>query len=639
MDEKIPGDPISSAMWASETIGSPDEWARIRETVLECLEVGENLIEDSPGAIRWVIETLEATFELKATSPHTQARFTVRIFEGFEERADAIFFVNALNQKSAGGTFLHDAESNSISFVTYCGLALWWDLALMLYSARAACGQAEAIAHRSDLLRYNKCRPALTTSPVQQKGDNNLVAQRLWDTTQPDFISGLWVSDVEREALFTELSEVEESFYVTPMFGEDHPGRNIEKMDFRYWAFPDDDLLHVVRDNTASCYVLFNEWTEWGRALSTHVGFPFFTHPENIPEGSSEETAVSLANILNHASVETLYQKLGFGSWFAKGSQLCFSTVIPHAVLKPVICGVDRRTVADLLFDFVDPRMMNRAMNGAARLLQDMSLISEREPNESDSVESIIESRKWPEAVRANDALAELIQANDLSALAELIQANDLWVMPSTPFLVYGIFNPIGSTMGSLEIVNGTSESYIVNRWRHPHHPGEVVLFEMDENADILGNMQQGVLALADSLSLPDFIWIPQDLGSVFQDGLVDALVLMAEKIEKNGTDVVGRATRMWHYPNPWVRPSVEDSMDLEAPADFEGMSNAEAYIAVSTNPGIVDFNIGLFQAWWEGAIAYMAGPGDPDPQRATDTVQMFMKHTFDRMKIEGKTE
>jgi hypothetical protein len=82
MVEKNPGDPISSAMWASEAIGSPDEWERIRETVLECLEVGDNLIEDSSGVIRWVVETLEASFELKATSPHTQARFTVRIFEG-----------------------------------------------------------------------------------------------------------------------------------------------------------------------------------------------------------------------------------------------------------------------------------------------------------------------------------------------------------------------------------------------------------------------------------------------------------------------------------------------------------------------------------------------------------------------------
>jgi hypothetical protein len=36
--------------------------------------------------------------------------------------------------------------------------------------------------------------------------------------------------------------------------------------------------------------------------------------------------------------------------------------------------------------------------------------------------------------------------------------------------------------------------------------------------------------------------------------------------------------------------------MDLEAPGDFEGMSKAEVYIAVNTNPGIVDFNVGLFR-------------------------------------------
>jgi hypothetical protein len=625
MVEKIAGDPISSAMWASEAIGSEDEWNRIREAVFECLEVGSNLIEDSPGVLRWVIESLEARFELREMAPFTQARFTVRIFEGFENRTDAIFFANAMNQKSTGGTFLHDAERNSISFVSYCGLSIWWDLALLLYSARAACGQAEAIAHRSDLLAYNKCQPAQSQSAPAAAESYNLVAQRLWDTTQPDFISGLWISDVERQAFIKELAELPSDFNVTPMFGEDSPGRNVEKMDFRFRAFPDDELIQVFNGNTASCIALFNEWTEWGRAVSVHVGLPFFTLSEMVPEGTSEENAVSLANILNHASVETLFQKLGFGSWFAKGSQLCFSSVIPHAILKPIICGVDRRTVAELLFDFVDPRLTNRIMNGSSRLLADMNLVSEREPNESDSVGLVIESRKRPEAVRA-----------DVSVV-EMVQADDLWTMPTTPFLVYGIFNPIGSTMGSLEMVNGIRESYIVNRWRHPHHPGEVVLFDVDENMGMLANMQKGVLALADSISIPDFISIPQDLPSDFQDGLFDALVSMADAMASNGTDVLDKATRMWNYPNPWTRPSAEDSEDLEVPADFQGMTNGEAYIAVSTNPGIVDFNIGLFQAWWEGAIAFMAGPDDP--QRATDTVEMFMQHTFDRMKIDEKPE
>lgn len=623
MVEKITGDPISSAKWASEAIGSPDEWLRMREVVLECLEVGANVIEDSPGVLRWVIETLEARFETKSLSPFTQARFTVRIFEGFEDRSDAIFFANSLNQKSAGGTFLHDVESNSISFVTYCGLNVWWDLALMLYSARAACGQAEAIAQRSDLLKYNKCRPAQSSSVLVKQGNNNLVAQRLWDTTQPDFISGLWVSDAERRAFIKELDEVPVDFNVTPMFGEDSPGRNIEKMDFRHGAFPEGELLQVFGGRSASCYVMFNEWTEWGRSLSVHVGLPFFTHSAEIKRGTSEETAVSLANTLNHAAVETLYQKLGFGSWFAKEAQLCFSTVIPHAILKPVICGVDRRTVAELLFDFVDPRMMNRVMSGTTRLFLELGLATEREPNVSDSMDSVIESRKRPEAVRA------------AVSATEVVSAEDLWVMPSTPFLVYGIFNPIGSTLGSLELVDGIQESFIVNRWRHPHHPGEVLLFDIDENVSILESMQQGVLALADSISLPDFIFIPQDLPPQFQDGLFDALVSMAETMENNGADVLGKAIRIWNHPNPWVRPSAEDSTDLVAPEHFHGLKNAEAYAAVSSNPGIVDLNVGLFQAWWEGAIAYMAGPGDPDPQRATDTVQMFMQHTFDRMKID----
>jgi hypothetical protein len=627
MAEKIAGNPITSAKWASEAFSSLDEWSRIREVVLECLVDGAHVIEDSPGVIRWVIETLEAKFELKALSPFTQARFTVRIFEGFEDRDDAVFFTNALNQKSAGGNFVHDSESNSICFVTYCGLNVWWDLALMLYSARAACGHAEAIAHRSDLLSYNNCRPALSSSVPAEKGSNNLVAQGLWDMTQPDFISGLWVSDAERQAFMKELTGVAATFDVTPICGEDSPGRNIEKMDFRFRAFPDEELSQVFDDNSASCFVMFNEWTEWGRALSIHVGLPFFTQREMVEEGSNEETAVSLANLLNHAAVETLFQKLGFGAWFAKGTQLCFSAVIPHAILKPIILGVDRRTVAELLFDFIDPQLMNRVMNGAGRLLLDMDLTSEREPNESDSVGLIIESRKRPEAVRGNISASEISQTGDLRS------------SPSMPFLIYGIFNPIGPTMGSLELVSGIQESYIVNRWRHPHHPGEEVLFNADTNVGTLANMQKGVNALAYLISLPDFIWIPQGLPSDLKEGLFDALMSMAQTFEQNGTEIASKASRMWKYPNPWLRPLDEDSKDLEISSDFEGWSNPQAYVAVSTNPGLVDLNIGLFQAWWEGAIVYQAAPDGLGPQRATETVEIFMQHTYDRMVTVGTPE
>ena len=627
MVEKIAGDPISSAIWASEVFGSPDEWLRIREIVVECLDAGDSFIEDSPGVIKWVIESLEATFELKELSPFTQARFTVRIFEGFEDRADAIFFANALNQKATGGTFLHDAKSNSISFITYCGLNLWWDLALMLYSARAACGQAEAIAHRGDLLRYNKCQPAQSSSGVEVDGESSVVAGRLWDMYQPDFISGLWISDAERRAFMKELAEVDADFTVTPVFGEDSSGRNIEKMDFRYRAFPSEELMHVFNDSTASCCVLFNEWTEWGKCLSVHVGLPFFTHADKMPEGMSEETAVSLANIMNHASVETLFQKLGFGTWFAKETQLCFSTVIPHAFLKPVICGVDRFTVADFLFDLVDPLVMNRAMFGAAQLLRDMGEVSAREPIESDSIWSIIESRMRPEAVRAS------------ATQVELVEAEDFWTMPSTPFLVYGIFNPIGPTMGSLEIVAGLSGKYIVNRWRHPHHSGESILFEIDEEKGVSSNIYRAVLELAELVSLPDFISIPQDISPDIQDCIYDSLVLMARAFGDKGEDLVETATRMLNFPNPWERPSADESRGLEVAKDFEGMTSAEAYVAVSSNHGFVDLNIGLFQAWWEGAIAYLSEPNEPDPDRATETVQMFMKHTYDRMRIEDPPE
>ena len=99
MIEKIVGDPVSSAMWACEAIGTPEEWSRVRTVFLECLQANDRIIEESPDAVKWVIETLEAQVEIKDRSPYKQVRFTVRIYEGFESRSDGIFFANGTKEK------------------------------------------------------------------------------------------------------------------------------------------------------------------------------------------------------------------------------------------------------------------------------------------------------------------------------------------------------------------------------------------------------------------------------------------------------------------------------------------------------------------------------------------------------------
>ena len=618
MIEKIVGDPVSSAMWACEAIGTPEEWSRVRTVFLECLQANDRITEESPDAVRWVIETLEAQVEIKDRSPYKQVRFTVRIYEGFESRSDGIFFANALNKKAVGGSFVHDGSTNSISFVSYCGLAIWWDLALVLHSARAACGNSEAIAHRSDMLRHNKCRPAVSFHKTSSEGENEIISKRLEDMNQPDYVSGLWMSERECQSIVENLKGLDPEFNLSPLSMGDSLGRNIEKMDFRFRVFPSADLTHVFNDSSSSCVVLFNEWTEWGRSLSVHIGVPFFTFEERIPEDTSDETATSLANILNHASRESSIQKLGFGTWFAKETQICFSTVIPHSILKPIIFGVDRMEVAELFIDLIHPLWAERVNSFAAQVLHEMGEKSKREPNQLDSLESIIESRKMPEAIRADNASVE--KFDDLS---------DLWQFPSKPFLLYGIFNPIGPTMGSLEIVNGRSESYMVQRWRHPFLPGERVLFAFKEEDGVLFCMQRAVLELADLISPPDFISIPHNFLPEFQDGIFASLISMSEVFERNGENLLGKAIRMYDFPNPWVRPTEDEDTNSETPADFEGMTNAEAYSNVSNNPFLVDFNIGLFQAWWEGAIAFMADPNDP--QSATEVAERFMQHTYDR--------
>ena len=82
--ERIVGDPVSGARWASEAFGEPDQWNRIVTILKETLEIDEWVLADQPNRLKWIADTLPVTFEMVKTSPYPQVRMTVEVFNNFE---------------------------------------------------------------------------------------------------------------------------------------------------------------------------------------------------------------------------------------------------------------------------------------------------------------------------------------------------------------------------------------------------------------------------------------------------------------------------------------------------------------------------------------------------------------------------
>lgn len=628
--ERIIGDAVSGARWASEAFGKPDQWNRIVTIIKETLEIDEWVLEDQQNRLKCIVDTLPVTFEVIETSPFPQVRMTITVFKNFEADSEGWYLASDLNRKSVGGAYVYQRDQKSMEFISYCAVSNWWDFALFVIVAGTSIGQCENMSRRVAILRDNKCQPAFEVHPTlgSRTSHHQLFAGRLGDLSQIDYIGGLWISESERNRILQMVAAECPTIEIQPEWDESSVTRNIDKLDFRFQVFADKENISVYNDNCAIAAVSFNEWTDFGRAIVIDLGLPFFTHPGIFDDGASEEQAVLFANLLNIGAIHTLWERVGFGAFHVKGSQIIYSKVIPHADIKPIVIGSPYFEVADLLFDIVDPNMVCRIVNSVAREMRAASVQTQREPDSMDHMQSIKRHRRRTEPVRVGNETLE-----NLDSLLSY------WDLPSTPIFLYGIFerNP---ALGSLEIVHAPSGDLLVDRWRSPGNPGELVLANLHDlnREDLLNVIEDSAAGLHEGLLTPDFFHIPPEVGDELTNALTNGLLRMAKHYAENGVDLFTRACGIRKHPNPWWRPSDEELREegideVEFP-ELQGLSPAEAYLVSALHNPHVDTNLAFFQSWWQGAIAFQNNPDSPD--EAQKVVEDFAQHTIDRM-YQGK--
>ena len=623
---RIDGDAVSGAVWASETFGKQDVWNRIATVIKETFEIDEWILEDQPNQLKWFADTLPVTFRMVDTKPYPQVRMTVDVFNNFEADNDGWYLASNLNRKSVGGAYVYQHQQKTMEFVSYCAVSNWWDFALFIIAGRIAVGQCENISRRKDILRFNKCQPATQVHPTlgRRTDHHRLFDGRLNDMFQIDFIGGLWISELERNQVLEKIKDECPSIEIQPEWNESAIDRNIDKLNFRFQVFTDKGNISVYNGNSAIAAISFNEWTDFGRAIVVDIGLPFFTHAGIFDDGASEEEAVELANLLNMCAIETLWEQVGFGSFHVKGSQIVYSKVIPHASIKPIVIGSPYFAIGDLLFDIINPNMVRRVVNSVARELHSINVQTKREPDSMDFMDSIKRHRRQVEPVRIGNETVETIDS-----------LSSYWDLPSKPILLYGVFEG-GPILGSIEIVQTVSDHILVDRWRSPGNPGELILAKLDDldREDFLKAIEDAAAGLHEGLLLPDFFHIPPGVGEEITDALANGLMRMTSHYADKGVDLLARACGIRKYPNPWWRPLEEElkeeGIDVTEFLELQGLDPGEAYLVSAMQKSLVDINLGFFQSWWQGAIAFKNDPESLDS--ATKVVDDFAQHTVDRL-------
>jgi hypothetical protein len=624
--ERIIGDAVSGARWASETFSDHDPWSRIVTVIKECLEIDDWILEDQQDRLKWIVDSLPVTFELVKTKPFPQLRMTIEVFCNFESDSDGWYLASNLNRKAVGGVYVYQHVEKRMDFVSYCALSIWWDFALLIVSGKTAIGQCEIISRRQDVLRFNKCQQVRRIHPTlgQKTKPHRLFVERLTDKFSVDFVGGLWISETERSRILKFIADECQNIEIEPEWLEGGIERSINKLDFRFQVFADENYISVFNNNSAIAAIAFNEWTDFGRAIAIDIGLPFFTHSGIFDDGASHERAVWMANLLNEGAIKTLWEKVGFGAFHVKGSQIVYSKVITHVAIKPVVLRSLHFEIADILFDLINPNLISRIVKATARELESVGEKTMREPDSMDLMDSIKRSRRKVEPVRVASETIENIDT-----------LSSYWDMPSKVIFLYGVYQG-GPVLGSIEIVEMPNRTILIDRWRALYNPGELVLADLDDldRKDLLIAIEDAIAGLHEGMVEADFFHIPPDVVEDTSNAILRGLLRLANHYGERGFDLMTRAFGIRKYPNPWWRPSDEElkntGIDLAEFPELQSADPNEAYLFSALDLRHVDCSLGFFQSWLEGAIVMRDNPESTD--EAARKVEAFAKHTLDRI-------
>ncbi len=598
-----------------QALEAPDAGAAFAQLVRDHLAPGKWAVDTESG-FWWVPYRLMHKIELLGdeVQHRTLCRSDFVLLENIDPE-DAVGLTNYLNERPFGATVWCDLDSGSVHATTTVVLepAAWWNAFVFLNAVTRLVGICENVAPRLAERWGGRVPQVVHPEFGLREEPDGFLSEHFHITLQPEAATGVWFAGREIESMRRSLQSMlaSEGYGSAASMLADQGG-----YDRRLTAIGNfrADFELPVGGTTASVSVRQADHPDLGRGLEFFIGTQVTAERETDPAltASSSFEALYLANALNQAQVAFCPLRLSAGGWSAWGSQLSASTFIDGETVRQLVglCDIAAgETVA----------MMAADQSGVLTILADAL--------RPEVVEVPWEPQEpvWWDGVETNAGLVSLLvdDATVISEVTEGLPVNavlepvplegDAWALQHSDLLAtFGIFNPAGPSVGSLEVaVNYSSGlALLLERTRHPLHPSLRLHAVLDRDGyDDLASYVEAALA--------DMPWFGLDWFEIIdgRPALIDALRRGLRVFGSNLDIDLNTETRLIvaSVASPWDRLEHPDELLLpDLPTGDPQALWAEAI----QHPSNIDSHVAYLRSAWEASIEWALG----DNGRASQT-------------------
>jgi hypothetical protein len=566
----------------------------------------------------WFPYRLNHTVEILDHSESSWRRLVCRstfvLGEGFDPESDGFHLANYLNQRPIGAGVYCAGDPGIIFAASSVVLDAreWWNAFLFAQSVVRQVGIWENLMPRA-WVEFNGRPPSAVHPRLGARSvPDQFIHEHLRPVIEPEAATGVWFSEPELRTF------------------------RAKNVDFaRANGFDDEAVRMAAGELDSDCTSASN--------LTEYLSFELGGHQVRLRIGQSDHpdlgrglevlgcsdvrvfggvtdagqppsagfAAMFAVSMLNAYQAEVCPASLNLGGWTSWRGQLMRTRFI------------DGETVRSLLT--INPRIEPGSAGVILSLLLTDETMSWQAFNWSMHESFLAESPElWERTndvewagVEQNAGLMPLLVPNGVVSRAGLDRAPtnqrfanpvaltgaDAYYQHAKVLAQWGIFNPSGPSVGSLEVAIDYEgqRALLIERRRHPRQSMTVVHAVLDqEGFNNLGWFAGEVIA-----ELP---WSPLDWFEIIDGECTDALADGLRRFIRRSGEDVGQLWRRLaaDIDNPWAR------LERRGPVDrFSADDDVEAWLYAVTDPRNVDAHAAFLRSAWEGATA----PGGPEAQ------------------------
>jgi hypothetical protein len=554
--------------------------------------------ESHARGFSWIPYRLRHTVDGGITPSGPVCRSKIGLVSDISDEKGALDWASRLNLRGLGGAVFYEPDSRSLWLVASTRLdpRRWWNAFLFREAVTRHVGLAEHLAPRLADAIGGKLMESSHERLGERSSPDQLYFEHAVETYQPEASTGLWWSESEQRRISFLFGHIAKS--------SKGSGRASIRRDGVLVA---DALLPVGRGRVAMRLQEIDH-PDFGFGPQVSISTSFV--PDRRSRSRSlEEWALVHANLMNQRLFDAAPAALTLGGWAGVDGRVVFTTYFwPQVVRMLQYLGIP--TTADLwtlvLYDVV-----------------------ENVPRES-GIGTMKMAKKAPEVWSANLAASGFSLLTDESYVADKFELSDgmltdrvelgfeEWCLASKTLVTFGLFNPAGPSIGSIEIIDlrSAGKVWLVQRTRHPSQPSMVLLAVFArQRSDVLSKSVEEAIA---NLQWDRIDWM-RIRDHQYAASAKTGLKLWAASRAMNFGAIAASIRRA--SGNPWNlvdRPLVESG---ESPGP-----GIDEWVRQVTDPG-----------WVSGCSAYMRSAWDPSAALLQSPLEAERLHNVRMVEIDRR--